>query len=152
MFTIDASVYVNSLKPYEANSSVSQAFLELIHNRGATIIEPTLMRVEVAAALARILPDPRLAVSMADAISALPGQVWRALDETLAEQSATLAAERRLRGADAVYAALALREGLTLVTLDRQQLERLSGVVATLTPADAISALMEDSGRSTPHA
>jgi predicted nucleic acid-binding protein len=38
------------------------------------------------------------------------------LDEALAERAATLAASARLRGADAVYGAVAYEYGTTLVT------------------------------------
>jgi predicted nucleic acid-binding protein len=141
MFTVDASVYVNALNPTEADSVNSRAFLDLVLMRGEEVIEPTLLRVEIAAALTRALAEPQLAVEMADAVSALPGHAWRMLDESLAEESAALAAEHRLRGADAIYAAVARREGRTLVTRDRQQLERLSGVVPTLTPAAAAAQL-----------
>jgi predicted nucleic acid-binding protein len=141
MFTVDASVYINALNPNESDSSQSQAFLELVQVRRIPVIGPTLLRVEVAAALARALADPQLAVRMADTICALPGHLWQPLDESLAEESAVLAAEHRLRGADAVYAAIARRGGLTLVTRDRQQLERVTGAVVALTPAAAFEAL-----------
>jgi hypothetical protein len=37
-----------------------------------------------------------------------------------------------------VYAAVAQQHGATLVTLDRQQLERLPAVLHVLSPADAL--------------
>lgn len=46
--------------------------------------------------------------------------------------------DRALRGADAVYVAVARRAGCTLVTLDREQRERAAPVVRTLTPAEAL--------------
>jgi predicted nucleic acid-binding protein len=143
MFTIDASVYVSALNPTEADSIDSRAFLDLVLIHGEEVVVPTLLRVEVAAALARALSEPRLAVELAEAVSALPGYAWMALDASLAEESAALAAEHRLRGTDAVYAAVARRGGMTLVTRDRQQLERLSGLVPTLTPAAAARWLEE---------
>ena len=62
-----------------------------------------------------------------------------ALDLTLAQQAADLAAQHRLRGSDAVYAAIALRFGSTLVTLDRQQRARLDEVLAARWPAEALA-------------
>jgi len=76
----------------------------------------------------------------------LPGQHWIPLDDDLAEQAARLAAERRLRGADAVYAAVARCYGTTLVTQDRQQLQRLPGAAPTLTPDEALAQLFEPGG------
>jgi predicted nucleic acid-binding protein len=63
------------------------------------------------------------------------------LDESLADRAADLAATARLRGADAVYAAVAQQYGTVLVTLDRQQLERLPPVVKTARPADVLRAV-----------
>jgi predicted nucleic acid-binding protein len=44
----------------------------------------------------------------------------------------------RLRGADAVYAAIARRYATTLVTRDEQQRQRASDVVPCLTPQEAL--------------
>ena len=45
----------------------------------------------------------------------------------------------RLRGSDAVYAAVALRFGCTLVTLDREQRERASHALAARYPAEVLA-------------
>jgi predicted nucleic acid-binding protein len=52
----------------------------------------------------------------------------------MAEQAASVAAEHRIRGCDAVYIALADQLDDVLVTLDRQQLERGAAVVAVREP------------------
>jgi len=64
------------------------------------------------------------------------------LDITLAQQAADVAAQYRLRGSDAVYAAVALRFGSTLITLDREQRERAAGVLVTRHPAEELRGLM----------
>lgn len=79
-------------------------------------------------------------IAFAESIHRLPRQVWVNLDEMLATEAGQLGAEYRLRGADAVYAAVARRYGTTLVTLDRQQLERLSPVLRVRQPAEALNA------------
>lgn len=63
------------------------------------------------------------------------------LDDTLAQEAAELAADRALRGADAVYVAVARRHGCALVSLDREQRERAAAVVRALTPAEALAEL-----------
>lgn len=89
--------------------------------------------------MARVFNDPGRGIAIAQALRGLPGQVWVGLDEDLAQEAARLAAEHRLRGADSVYAAVARQYGATLVTLDRQQLERLSPALPVLTPAEALA-------------
>jgi predicted nucleic acid-binding protein len=63
------------------------------------------------------------------------------LDETLAQQALDVAASHSLRGSDAVYAAMALRFGSTLVTLDREQQQRMQAVVPAHQPAGLLDDL-----------
>ena len=137
-FVIDASVHLNALNPAEAGSATSQALLERLFHRPWPILSPTLLLVEVAAAVARVLDDTDRGLEVAQAIQVLPGQVWVPLDEPLALEAARLAASHRLRGADAVYAAVAHRYGATLITLDHQQLRRLPPTVSVMSPAEAL--------------
>jgi predicted nucleic acid-binding protein len=102
---------------------------------------PTLLLVEIAGGVARVEKDAESAIALSRAVEGLPGQVWVSLDQDLAEQAARLAAECRLRGADAVYASVAQRHGSILVTRDRQQLNRLPPIVRTLTPEQALEHL-----------
>lgn len=138
MFTVDASVHLNALNPLEEGSSQSQAFLEALHRKPWPVHSPTLLLVEIAGAVARVENDPDRGVALSGAIHGLPGQTWISLDEVLAAQAAALAAEQRLRGADAVYAGVASRHGAILVTRDREQLERLPPIVPTMTPEQAL--------------
>lgn len=138
MFTIDTSVHINALNRAEPGSSESQAFLAYVQRHLLPIFSPTLLVVEIAAAVARVFDDSARGVALAQALRLIPGQVWVPLDDLLAEEASRLAAEYRLRGADAVYAAVALRHNTTLVTLDRQQLERLSGALTVRRPVDVV--------------
>ena len=45
-----------------------------------------------------------------------------------------MAADYRLRGADAVYVVVARRFGTTLITLDVEQRRRIAGLLTSLTP------------------
>jgi predicted nucleic acid-binding protein len=146
MFTVDASVHVSALNPREAGSAESQAFLEQAHRlprsgQRPLIFSPTLLLVEMAAAVTRAFDDPVRGIAMAQAVRLLPGQHWVPLDAPLAEEAIRLAAECRLRGADAVYAAVAHRYGTILVTLDQRQLERLESVITVRRPAEALTRL-----------
>jgi len=63
-----------------------------------------------------------------------PHVTWINLDENLAALAAEIAARHRLRGSDAVYAAVARRVAATLITLDAEQLERVQTVVTVRRP------------------
>lgn len=138
MYTLDASVHVSALNPTEADSAQSQAFLAQIRRHHWPLFCPTLLLVEVTAAIARAFGDAERAEALAAALRGWPNQTLIPLDEALADRAAHLAAAAFLRGADAVYAAVAQRYETTLITLDRQQLERLPPLVKTARPGDVI--------------
>jgi predicted nucleic acid-binding protein len=56
------------------------------------------------------------------------------LDASLANESMRLAAKLRLRGADAVYVALAVTYRESLISLDSEMLERARDVADVFTP------------------
>ena len=140
IYTVDAGVFVNAFKSSEPGHEESHRFLALCQEQGVPLIEPTLLLPEVAAAIRRGTGDAVLANRFAAALSGLPHIVQVALDEALARQAAEVAAIHELRGSDAVYAAVALRFGSALVTLDQQQYERAAAVVTTVKPAEALRA------------
>jgi predicted nucleic acid-binding protein len=137
-YTVDASVFVNGFNPYEAGHEESHRLLTLLQEQAAPIVVPTLLLPEVAAAIGRGRQDATLAREFAAALNHLPHLVLIPLDTTLAQQAADIAAQYRLRGSDAVYAAVALRFGSTLVTLDQEQRERVASVLLTRYPAEAL--------------
>jgi predicted nucleic acid-binding protein len=142
MYTVDTSVHISALNPAESGSADSRVFLAHVQDQHIPLFSPTLLVVETAAAVARALDDTERAVALAAVLHDWPNQMLVPLDEALAERAANLAAAVRLRGADAVYAAVAQQYGTTLVTLDRQQLERLPPLVRTACPSDVLRTLV----------
>ena len=82
-----------------------------------------------------------MAREFALALSRLPQLILVPLDDTLGRQALDIAASHRLRGSDAVYAAVALRFGSTLVTLDREQEARISPIFPACQPTKALEEL-----------
>jgi len=141
MMVIDASVYVSRLQRQEAHHTESVRLVDAVVAREMTVLCPEILLPEVAAAIARGLDDTRFAYRAVAYLRALPGHRFFVVDRALSELAARLAAECRLRGCDAIYAALARREGARLITLDRQQRERVATVVEALTPTEALAAI-----------
>ena len=137
-YTVDASVFLNGFNPYEAGHEESHRLLAQIQDKAVPIIVPTLLLPEVAAAVSRGRDDADLARRFSANLRHLPHLFLVPLDQTLADQAADIAAQHQLRSSDAVYAAVALRFGSTLVTLDREQRERVAAVIPTCLPAEAL--------------
>ena len=138
-YTVDASVFLNAFNPYEVGHEDSHRFLSRLQEQAIPMIVPTLLLPEVAAAVSRGREDEALSREFTVTLSRLPHLTMISLDSSLAFQAADLAAQYRLRGSDAVYAAVALRFGSTLVTLDQEQRQRVAAVLVTRDPAELLS-------------
>ena len=132
--TIDASVFVSAFTPTESAHQISKTFMMSVREQSVPIIVPILVLPEISAAIARGQGKPELGIAFANELKKFPNITLIDLDESLASLAVEVAAQHRLRGSDAVYAAVALRFGTQLVTLDREQLERLPKVLSVRTP------------------
>lgn len=137
-YTIDASVFVNAFNPHEEGHAESLQIIAAIQERGDPVIVPTLLVPEIASAVARASDDSSGALQYANATAGLPGLTLVPLTPAIARQAAELAATHRLRGADAVYFAVARRYGTTLVSRDDEQRTRGSAVATCQTPGEAL--------------
>ncbi len=141
LYTVDASVFLSAFNPNEAGHPASSHLLAYLQAEAVPIIVPTLLLPEVAATIGRGRRDAELARQFATALSRLPHLVLAPLDSALASVAVEMAAQHRLRGSDAVYAAVALRFGSTLVTLDDEQHDRVAAALPTTRPANACAEL-----------
>ena len=139
MYTIDASVFINGYDTTEAGHDLSRRLLELLRTRSIPIIVPSLLLPEVAGSLNRTRGDAARAYTFATALGRLSHLTIVLVDGELAQYAASIAADYRLRGADAIYAAVARRFGTTLITLDNEQRVRAAPLVTAYTPVEALA-------------
>lgn len=133
---LDASVWVAALIRKEQRHAESALFLSRLVQDRRTASVPVLVLAEVAGAIARQSRDSARAET---GLRFMRAQDWLSihpLTESQGEAAAAIAAQRFLRGADAVYAALARQLGTSLVTWDHELLKRAVAMVPTVTPAD----------------
>ena len=131
---IDASVWVANVLEKDAHHAVSQGFMRRFIKARQMASVPLLLWAEIAGAVARRTGDADRGIKVAELIST---QTWVRgvpVDASLASESMRLAAMLKLRGADAVYVALATIRREPLITLDSEMLERASNVTEVLTP------------------
>ena len=133
---IDASVWVAAFLAHDAHHRQVVDFLNNIVADGAAVSAPLLVLSEVAGALARQTGNPAVAEKAAAFLREQPWIQLAPLNDALATAAASIAAQQRLRGADAVYVALAAQEDGALITLDREMLQRAPGTVTAITPSD----------------
>ena len=138
VFTVDADVFISAFLPAEPHHASSLKCLTRLRASGDTLACPRLLIVEVASALIRNTGDRDGARDFALSLVSLSGMRLFSLDDDLCELAVQAAVDSQLRGADAVYVAVALQQRATLVTWDRQMLTRAAALVSTTTPQTVI--------------
>ena len=133
---VDASVVVSRLVAHDVRHEASRRWLTRHVAGGGLVIAPTLLLPEVAGAVARRTAEPRLARRAVDAVLRLPALRPVPVDDVLARMAAKLAAQLRVRGADAIYIAVAATLQLPLVTWDVEQRDRAARLVEVFVPDD----------------
>jgi len=132
--TIDASVFVSAFTPTEPAHQASKSFMRSVREQSIPIIVPILVLPEISAALSRGQGKPELGLSFVQELRNFPNTTFIDVDDSIATLAVDIAANNRLRGSDAIYAAVALRFGTELITLDKEQLERLPKVLPVRAP------------------
>lgn len=137
MTIIDASVYIALVNRHEKFHEHSLHWFQQAIATRTPMSAPAILLAEVAAAIERGQNNSELTrqavayVRNSRFISLHPVSI------ALAESAAKIAGEQRIRGCDAVYAALALHLNQPLITLDHQLAHRAGGVVHVIQLWDA---------------
>jgi predicted nucleic acid-binding protein len=129
LFVLDASVAVASVQTTSTAYGAARACIARILVGTDAIVVPAIFEVEVTAALARggvaALDVARFAGPL------LANARVVTVGPRFARAAARLASTASLRGMDAIYVTVASREGVDVVTLDRDVLSRASRVGVT---------------------
>ncbi len=134
MYCIDASVILSAIRPKELPSAKSQDFLNSLKQEGLKIFCPEIIIPEIASGLFRATKDAQVSHDFSLAIRDLPNFSFVAVDSRLADLAVWIITETGLRGADAIYVALAYDYQLELITLDKEQLQKGRKIIKTRTP------------------
>lgn len=147
MTVVDASVWVALLVADDPHHAPSRRWIADRLAEGEALALPEFGLPEVAGAVARRTGRSALAVRAVRRVLSTPHLTLVAIDAATYRLATLLAAGRRLRGADAVYAAVASQLGAMLVTLDAEMLERVDGAVSVIVPDDPVPDPPVTSGR-----
>jgi predicted nucleic acid-binding protein len=133
---VDASVFVSAVREAEEYYAGSRQFLQRVREQAVDVVCPTLILPECAAAIARATNNSALAEGIVDLVESFAGLRLVSFELSLARRAAQIATAHRLRGADAVYVAVAEMFGISLVAWDNEILRRAPAVVPTMTPIE----------------
>ena len=136
MSVVDASVWVSLMAEDDVNHAATLQWFERQIAEGIPLAAPSLVLVEVAAAMTRRTGDGSAGDRATRRLQRMPELVLVDLTVDRAMRAASAAILLVLRGADAVYAALAIELDVPLITWDRQQRDRSTWLVSVSSPAD----------------
>ena len=139
MYVIDASVHVADARPQEPHHVEARTLLARTAAENHPVYLPEIVLAEIAAAVSRGTGQIALALRLTAALRRIPHFHFVPVEQALADLAAEIAARYQIRGNDAVYAALAHQQRAILITLDRQQRERLPAHIVARTPAEELA-------------
>jgi len=134
MSVVDASVWASVFLTQDVHHRAARRWLEDRLAAGEAIVSPVLLLSEAGGAIARQTKSPEAASRALKFIESVPGLRLVPVDHRLGRASAELAVKLKLRGAEAVYVAVAAYLKIPLVTLDAEQRERAKDLIEVRTP------------------
>lgn len=139
MLTIDANVFVSAASLTDMLHAASESFLRRVRQSGLRVRCPTLVLPEIASAIIRPTGDAAAAQVTLASVETFPKISFVILTGPRTQAAVQIALTCRLRGADAVYVAVAQEYGMTLITWDQELLARGAAAVTVMTPADGLA-------------
>lgn len=131
---VDTSAWASRILPQDSNHIAARNWIDNYLLSGGVLIAPLLIVTEVAAAVSRRTGLVPLAHAAANQLYATPNIRLEPLDQQLIGSATSLAANLGIRGADALFVALAAQLGIPLVTFDKEQLTKPVGTIVTIRP------------------
>jgi len=134
--TIDASVWIAAADATDKFHQPSRGLLRKVVTDGIAVIQPSFGRTEVACALARRLRDGAQGQQLTHSLMNRMVTSEIAMDVAFLTATENIGTSLFLRGADALYAAIAQQSQGPLISWDNEHLQRAGGI----TPTDWLAA------------
>jgi predicted nucleic acid-binding protein len=142
MLALDANLWVSAFDPADPFHDDSVTVFRTAAELGLPLCGPAYVVLESVCALARRLGDSATARSAGSKMAEHPALHLEPLSEALLAEAESLGIERRLRGADSLYAATAARLDCPLLSWDSELVTR----GGALSPRDWLAANLGSSG------
>jgi len=136
MIVIDATVWISRILVEDIFHTISRTWMRAQSAQGHLLVVPSLFFAEVGGVVARRTGSTAMGMETIQRIARVPALRVIPINRNLGVDSGKLAAQLHLRGADAVYVALARRLNIPLATWDQELLQRAGQVVTVQQPSE----------------
>ena len=134
MIVLDASVWVGVFLSEDIHHETSRQWFRQEVQERQTFTVPAIFLAEIAGSISRRTGLPRSGRRASQVIVEARQFDVRVIDQSIAVSAANVASELSLRGADAIYVALAKRLDVPLITWDKELIRRASSVIEVRSP------------------
>ncbi|HKP51383.1 MAG TPA: PIN domain-containing protein [Chloroflexia bacterium] len=131
---VDTSFWISWFLRTDANHAIAVAWLNKHLQGGGSLLSPTMLAIETASGVARVTNLAALGTQAASELYTIPFIQIVPMDQNLVNETTAVAAQFMLRGADAVFVALAKINSIPLVSFDNEQLTRPTAIISTVRP------------------
>lgn len=131
---VDTSFWISWFLRTDSNHAIAVAWLNKHLQGGGSLLSPTMLVIETASGVARVTNLGALGTQAASELYTIPFIQIVPIDQNLVNETTAVAAQFKLRGADAVFVALAKIKSIPLVSFDNEQLSRSASVITTIRP------------------
>lgn len=125
MLTLDANIWVAAFDPKDHFRESSVAFLRAVAQKEIRLHGPAFVALEVACALARRAGDSAVGTLALTRLRSHPMLLLHPMNDHCLSTAQEIGAAHLLRGADALYAAIARLSNAPLVTWDNELIQRI---------------------------
>ena len=132
--TIDANIWVGALDNSDPFAATCRDCLLTAAEKSAILYSPLLLSIEVAATIGRKTRNAGDGQEASQWVRDFRSHLWQPLSEELAKEAEHFASTLFLRGADAIYVAVAHLHDATLLTYDSEVIKRASKTIRVMTP------------------
>lgn len=138
MIVVDTSVWIGATLPGDVHFAVTQPWMGQVELTQTRFAVPAHFLAEVSGVLARIGTNDSFVQAVIEHINSSERFEIYPISSGDGLFGAEIAWRARVRGADAIYIALANQLDVPLVSWDRQQRERGALFCRTMTPVEAM--------------
>ena len=128
VLVVDASVWVAAAESNDRFWGKSRDFLTAATKSDITVAVPAYAELEVACALARRLRDSRAGRHLCEEVLQIFAARVHNTDTGALRSAVAIGTAQFLRAGDAIYAALADRDGALLISWDRELVSRAGAI------------------------